>query len=375
MNSKLSILNPKKSTTDHKVIVGLSGGVDSAVSALLLQQHGWNVEALFMKNWEEDDDDEHCTAAEDLAHARQIAEILDIPLHTVNFSYEYWNSVFSYFLDEYRAGRTPNPDVMCNKEIKFKAFIDHARSLGASRIATGHYADVQYKDNSYRLLQAKDSLKDQTYFLYLLNQKQLACTLFPLADIYKSEVRDIAKQHNFPCHDRKDSTGICFIGERNFARFIDSYITTEEGDILDTDGIVIGRHKGCWHATIGQRQGLGIGGIKGKNDGAWYVVDKDINRNTITVVQGKNHPLLFQSEIRIGNINWISGAVQDNECVGCRIRHRQAIQSCRVRREENGSYLSIVFEEPQRAATAGQSAVLYRERECIGGGVIHSAKA
>ena len=358
----------------NKIIVGLSGGVDSAVSALLLQQQGWHVEALFMKNWEEDDD-KNCAAAEDLAHARNIAEILDIPLNTVNFSHEYWDSVFTHFLNEYRAGRTPNPDIVCNKEIKFKAFIDYAQTLGATRIAMGHYADVQYENNSYRLLQAKDQSKDQTYFLYTLNQQQLACTLFPLANLHKSEVRKIAKQHNFLCHDRKDSTGICFIGERNFNSFLARYIPTEEGDILDLDGNRLGRHKGCWHATIGQRHGLGIGGIKGKNSGAWYVVAKDINRNTLTVVQDKNHPLLFQSEIRIANTNWINAMARDGESLQCRIRHGQPIQQCRIRFEKNKSHLSIHFACPQRAVAMGQSAVLYQGRECLGGGIIYAAKA
>ena len=357
-----------------KIIVGLSGGVDSAVSALLLQQQGWSVEALFMKNWE-DDDDEHCAAAEDLTQAKHITKILDIPLHTVNFAYEYWDSVFTYFLNEYRAGRTPNPDIVCNKEIKFKAFIDYAHTLGAKRIAMGHYAGVQHDNNNHRLLQAKDQNKDQTYFLYTLSQEQLACTSFPLAQLHKSEVREIAKQHNFPCHDRKDSTGICFIGERNFARFISRYIPTEEGDILDIDGNKLGRHKGCWYATIGQRQGLGIGGIKGKNGGAWYVVAKDIDDNTLTVVQDKNHPLLFRSEIHIANLNWINNTPQDDECLECRIRHGQALQKCRVYSEENKSYLSVCFEQPQRAVAAGQSAVLYRGNECLGGGIIFEARA
>ena len=371
MDSKISAQDSK---ITNKIIVGLSGGVDSAVSALLLQQQGWHVEALFMKNWEEDDD-KNCAAAEDLVHAQNIAKILDIPLHTVNFSHEYWDSVFTYFLNEYRAGRTPNPDIVCNKEIKFKAFIDYVQVLGATRIAMGHYADVRYGNNSYRLLQAKDQSKDQTYFLYALNQQQLACTLFPLANLHKSEVRKIAKQHNFPCHDRKDSTGICFIGERNFNRFLARYIPTKEGDILDLDGNRLGHHKGCWHATIGQRHGLGIGGIKGKNGGAWYVVAKDINRNILTVVQDKNHPLLFQSELHIVNPNWINNAPPDDECLECRIRHGQALQKCRVHFKENKSYLSVYFEQPQRAVAAGQSAVLYRGRECIGGGIILETKA
>ena len=357
-----------------KIIVGLSGGVDSAVSALLLQQQGWNVETLFMKNWE-DDDNEYCAAAEDLAQAKQIAKILDVPLHTVNFAYEYWDSVFTYFLNEYRAGRTPNPDIVCNKEIKFKAFIDYARALGSMHIATGHYAGVQHDNNNHHLLQAKDQNKDQTYFLYALSKEQLACTSFPLASLHKSEVREIAKQHNFPCHDRKDSTGICFIGERNFARFISRYIPTQEGHILDIDGNKLGCHKGCWQATIGQRQGLGIGGVKGKNGGAWYVVAKNIDDNTLTVVQDKNHPLLFRSELYIADLNWINNTPQDNECLECRIRHGQVLQKCRVCFKENKSHLSVYFEQPQRAVAAGQSAVFYRGNECIGGGIIIESKA
>ncbi len=356
-----------------KIIVGLSGGVDSAVGALLLQQQGWCVEALFMKNWEEEDD-EHCAAAEDLVQVRHITDILDIPLHTVNFAAEYWDSVFTYFLDEYRAGRTPNPDIACNKEIKFKAFIDYAHTFGATYIAMGHYAEVQHNDNNHRLLRAKDQSKDQTYFLYTLSREQLSHAIFPLANLHKSEVRKIAKQHNFPCHDRKDSTGICFIGERNFARFLARYIPAEAGDILDTDGNRLGRHKGCWQATIGQRHGLGIGGVKGGNGGAWYVVAKDTDRNTLTVVQNKNHPLLFRSEIDIADINWINDAPQEDECLECRIRHGQVLQKCRIHFGENKSYLSIHFEQPQRAVATGQSAVLYRGRECIGGGIIYRAR-
>ena len=374
MNSKLSLQKPQKNPRRNKVIIGLSGGVDSAVSALLLRQQDWDIEALFMKNWEEDDN-EKCAAKEDLAHAQSVAEILDIPLHTVNFSHEYWDSVFTYFLKEYRAGRTPNPDIVCNKEIKFKAFIAHARTLDANYIAMGHYACVQHKNAGSRLLKAKDQNKDQSYFLYSLNQEQLACTLFPLANLYKSEVRNIAKQHHFPCHDRKDSTGICFIGERKFAQFLSRYIPSEEGDILDIRGNVVGRHKGFWHATIGQRHGLGIGGIKGENSGAWYVIDKNINNNTLTVVQDKNHPSLFRSKIHIANINWINKAPQDGESLECRIRHRQAMQKCTIHFEDNESRLSISFEQPQRAVALGQSAVLYRQNECIGGGIIQSAKA
>ena len=374
MNSKLFLQKPQKNPRRNKVIIGLSGGVDSAVSALLLRQQDWDIEALFMKNWEEDDN-EKCAAKEDLAHAQSVAEILDIPLHTVNFSHEYWDSVFTYFLKEYRTGRTPNPDIVCNKEIKFKAFIAHARTLGANYIAMGHYACVQHKNAGSRLLKAKDQNKDQSYFLYSLNQEQLACTLFPLANLYKSEVRNIAKQHHFPCHDRKDSTGICFIGERKFAQFLSRYIPSEEGDILDIRGNVVGRHKGFWHATIGQRHGLGIGGIKGENSGAWYVMDKNINNNTLTVVQDKNHPSLFRSKIHIANINWINKAPQDGESLECRIRHRQAMQRCTIHFEDNESRLSISFEQPQRAVALGQSAVLYRQNECIGGGIIQSAKA
>lgn len=354
-----------------KIIVGLSGGVDSAVSALLLKQNSWDVEALFMKNWDEDDTDE-CHAAEDLTQAQRTADILDIPLHTVNFSSEYWNSVFTHFLSEYHSGRTPNPDVLCNKEIKFKAFMDHAKTLGAQYIATGHYADIESSADGYHLIQSHDQDKDQTYFLYLLEQKRLAHTIFPVAHLYKREVRQLAKQYKFPCHDRKDSSGICFIGERRFSNFLAQYLPQHEGDIIDEHGRVIGKHSGCWYATIGQRRGLGIGGTKSGTSKPWYVVEKDIERNTLTVVQNANHPLLFHSKLQACDIHWINQLAKESESLECRIRHRQPLQKCTIRFVGDQDII-IDFEQPQRAISPGQSAVLYRQRECIGGGIIKTA--
>ena len=365
-----------------KTIVGLSGGVDSAVCALLLKREGRHVEALFMKNWDEDDN-ERCQAAQDLDSARRTADALGVALHTVNFSAEYWERVFCRFIDEYRRGRTPNPDVLCNREIKFKTFVEHARALGATTIATGHYAGIERQNGgarahgspkSLKLLKGADATKDQSYFLHTLDQESLAQALFPLAELHKSEVRKTAEQHGLGCHDRKDSTGICFIGERKFQQFLSRYLHPEDGAIVDENGREIGRHRGCWYYTIGQRKGLGIGGISGTGrteGGAWYVASKDVRANTLTVVQGERHPLLLRQHLRTGAPHWINPerpAMRD-EGLACKIRYRQADQSCIITRLDKNA-LEVRFEQPQRAVTPGQSIVFYRGRECIGGAVI-----
>ncbi|MCB1789411.1 MAG: tRNA 2-thiouridine(34) synthase MnmA [Gammaproteobacteria bacterium] len=353
-----------------KVIVGLSGGVDSSVAALRLLEQGYDVEALFMKNWEEDDDADHCSAAEDLADARAVAERLGIRLHTVNFATEYWDRVFAYFLDEYRAGRTPNPDVLCNREIKFKAFLDYALDLGAERIATGHYADVACDASaSCRLLCAQDDTKDQTYFLYMLGQHALRHTLFPLATLRKNEVRELARAAGFPNHKKKDSTGVCFIGERRFSTFLARFLPANPGDIVTVDGQQIGRHQGLMYYTLGQRQGLGIGGVAGAPDEPWYVVDKDLSANTLIVAQGHDHPRLYRSTLSARQLHWVSGqAPASGSRLRARCRHRQPLQDCTV--EIAGDTLLVRFDEAQRALTPGQSVVLYHARECLGGGII-----
>lgn len=356
-----------------KVMVGLSGGVDSAVAALLLKEQGWRVEGLFMKNWEEDDSAEYCSAAEDLADARQVAETLDIPLHTVNFSAEYWDRVFSYFLEEYRAGRTPNPDVLCNREIKFRAFLDHALELGAERIATGHYARVAEVAGRYRLRLSEDGDKDQTYFLYMLGQAQLSRALFPLGEITKSRVRELARESRFANHGKKDSTGICFIGERRFRDFLQRYLPAAPGVIVTPDGEAVGEHIGLMYYTLGQRKGLGIGGRKGAAEGSWYVVEKDLEGNRLIVAQQHDHPLLLKQGLTAGDLHWVDGEFGHGLPFACRmrLRHRQPLQPCRVTALEDGR-MRVRFERPQRAVTPGQSVVLYHGDDCLGGGAIIS---
>src|SRR5690554_2857955 len=279
--------------SETRVIVGMSGGVDSSVAAWLLIQQGYQVEGLFMKNWEEDDDTEYCTAKPDLADAQAVCDRLGILLHTANFAAEYWDNVFEHFLHEYRAGRTPNPDILCNREIKFKAFLDYASELGADFIATGHYARVRSEDSNTWLIKGRDSNKDQSYFLSAVPEQSLARSLFPVGELEKSEVRALAAEQGFVTHDKKDSTGICFIGERKFKDFLQRYLAAQPGDIETVDGEVIGRHSGLMYHTHGQRQGLGIGGLAGYSDAPWYVVDKDLPRNVLIVAQGTDHPSLF----------------------------------------------------------------------------------
>jgi len=354
-----------------KVVVGLSGGVDSAVAALLLKRAGHEVIGLFMKNWEDDDDDEHCSTREDLIDAVSVAEKIGIDVEAVNFAAEYRERVFASFLAEYRAGRTPNPDVLCNAEIKFKAFLDHAMSLGADRIATGHYARVEERDGAFVLLKGLDPGKDQSYFLHRLTQAQLARSLFPVGHLHKSEVRHIAREAGLPNHAKKDSTGICFIGERPFREFLSRYLPREPGPIVTPEGESVGEHVGLMYYTIGQRQGLGIGGRREGGGEPWYVAGKDPAENTLTVVQGHDHPLLRRRKLSAADASWIAGiAPQANELdYGAKTRYRQPDSACRMSALGADAF-ELDFAEPQWAVTPGQSAVVYRGEVCLGGGVI-----
>ena len=350
------------------ILIGLSGGVDSAVAAWMLREQGLAVEAVFMKNWEEDDTDEYCAAATDLADAEAICQHLDMPLRTVNFATEYWDQVFAVFLAEYSAGRTPNPDILCNREIKFRAFLDYARDLGVTRIATGHYAGNRRRGIHAELLQAQDPDKDQTYFLHTLDQEQIAATLFPLHAMTKNETREQARRLGLPVHDKKDSTGICFIGERRFQDFLARYLPEQPGPVLDTDGHEVGQHSGVAFQTIGQRTGLGIGGITGRAEGPWYVVGKDIADNRVIVTQNRDHPLLNVYTLEIDTPHWIAGTPPDADGLKARIRHRQPLQDCRLESADNR--FRVHFEAAQWAPAPGQSAVFYQGETCLGGGVI-----
>ena len=358
---------------NEHIVVGISGGVDSSVAALKLLEAGHQVTGVFMKNWEEDDDAEYCAAAEDLAVATEVCKVLGIPLRTVNFASEYWDRVFQYFLDEYKAGRTPNPDVMCNKEIKFKAFLDFALDLGANRIATGHYARVEQRDDSYHLLRGIDNDKDQSYFLYTLGQAELSRSLFPLGEIEKPEVRRIAEQSGLPNYARKDSTGICFIGERRFKDFLSRYLPAQPGEIRSLDDeSVLGQHDGLMYHTLGQRQGLGIGGA----GDAWYVARKDLKRNILYVVQGQEHPALYSPALVADTLYWTQDTAPafPLNC-SAKTRYRQPDQACTVRAQDPEQSIEVTFERAQRAITPGQSVVLYNGDECLGGGVIHQSLA
>jgi tRNA-specific 2-thiouridylase len=355
-----------------QVFIGLSGGVDSAVAALLLKQAGHRLTAVFMKNWDEDDEAGHCPAEADLADARAVCARLEIELQTVSFSAEYWNRVFSYFLEEYQAGRTPNPDITCNSEIKFRAFLDHALAGGADVIATGHYAQID-NNGATRLLRGLDHNKDQSYFLHRLDQSQLKKSLFPIGHLEKSAVREIATRAGFSNHDKKDSTGICFIGERKFSDFLARYLPGQPGEIRTLDDALIGEHRGLVFYTIGQRQGLGIGGRKDTPAAPWYVVDKDMERNILRVVQGVDHPALFKRRLQASQLHWIAGQLpaMPLSC-SARIRYRQSDQPCRVDIAASGQTL-VEFEQPQRAITPGQSVVFYDGEVCLGGGIIDAA--
>ncbi len=350
-----------------KIIVGLSGGVDSSVAALMLLEQGYEVEALFMKNWDEDDKDGHCTAEQDLSDAQKVADKLGIKLHSINFSADYWEDVFEHFLQEHKKGRTPNPDVLCNQKIKFKVFLEHALSLGADKIATGHYARITQDNGEYQLRAGLDDNKDQSYFLHLLNQNQLSKSLFPLGEISKTDVRALAKKHDLITADKKDSTGICFIGERNFSQFLQTYLPKQPGDIVDERGNFIKHHQGLAFYTIGQRKGLEIGGGFSDSPEPWFVADKRIDANELLVVQG-DHPLLYHQTLTTSNLHWIG--TQPDLPLDCqaKIRYRQASQNCRV--ISHGDSLKVIFELPQRAITPGQSVVFYQADICLGGAII-----
>lgn len=367
----------------QRVVVGLSGGVDSAVSAWLLKQQGYEVIGIFMKNWEDDDDSEYCSSRQDFLDAASVADVIGIDMEHVNFAAEYKDRVFAEFLREYQAGRTPNPDILCNAEIKFKAFLDHAMRLGADKIATGHYCRVRLNGTTgqYELLKGLDPLKDQSYFLHRLNQNQLRNTLFPVGELPKTEVRRIAAEIGLPNAKKKDSTGICFIGERPFREFLNRYIQKEPGPIRDDQGRVVGQHVGLSFYTLGQRQGLGIGGVKtqgaqkgGGEHAPWFVARKDVAHNTLWVVQGHDHPWLQSPQLQALDASWVAGSAPALGRYGAKTRYRQADAACVLAPNGEGAF-ALAFNEPQWAVTPGQSAVLYDGEVCLGGGVIHAATA
>jgi tRNA-uridine 2-sulfurtransferase len=360
---------------DHKsrIVVGLSGGVDSAVTAWLLKQQGHEVVGIFMKNWEDDDNSEYCSSNIDFVDAAAVADVIGIEIEHVNFAADYKDRVFAEFLREYQAGRTPNPDVLCNAEIKFKAFLDHALRLGAEKIATGHYARVRERDGRFELLKGLDPAKDQSYFLHRLNQAQLSKTLFPVGELAKTEVRRIAAEIGLPNAKKKDSTGICFIGERPFREFLNRYLSHEPGPMLDERGREVGRHVGLSFYTLGQRQGLGIGGVKsgGGEHAPWFVARKELDRNVLRVVQGHDHPWLLSGALTADDTSWVAGMPPPPGPLAAKTRYRQPDAACRFSRAEGG--FSLAFDEAQWAVTPGQSAVLYDGEVCLGGGVIAGA--
>ncbi len=356
----------------ERVIVGMSGGVDSSVAAWLLKQQGFEVVGVFMKNWEDDDTEEYCTSRVDLVDAAAVADVIGIELEAVNFAAEYRERVFAHFLREYEAGRTPNPDVLCNSEIKFRAFLDHARTLGADRIATGHYARLVRDGDRVMLAKAQDATKDQSYFLHRLTQEQLAPVLFPLGEMAKRDVRAIAKREGIPTWAKKDSTGICFIGERPFRDFLARYLPRTPGPIETPDGTRLGQHHGLAYHTLGQRQGLRIGGAKGAAELPWFVARKDMARNALVVVQGHDHPALSRSVVDAQDMHWVAGAPPPSSVLahlGAKTRYRMPDASCRVELVE-GNRARAAFVAPQWAPTPGQYLVLYDGEICLGGGVI-----
>ena len=360
--------NPSPST----VIVGMSGGVDSSVAALLLRDQGYRVEGLFMKNWDEDDGTDYCTAKEDLADAQAVAASLGIKLHSANFAAEYWDGVFEHFLAEYESGRTPNPDILCNREIKFRAFLDYATELGADFIATGHYVRRDESGERTALLKGLDPDKDQSYFLHQVGHRELSRSLFPVGDLAKPEVRKIAEQAGLTTARKKDSTGICFIGERRFKDFLQQYLPAQPGVIEDINGQALGEHQGLMYHTIGQRQGLGIGGLADRNAAPWYVVEKHVERNVLIVAQGNDHPRLYKHSLHASTLFWISEQAPafPLQCTA-KVRYRQPDQNCVVTKTASG--FLVEFDVPQRAITPGQSVVFYHNDNCMGGGIIEGA--
>jgi len=353
------------------IIVGMSGGVDSSIAAYLLKKAGHHVQGVFMKNWEEDDTDTYCPAAQDMEDAQHVCDQLDIPLELVNFADQYWERVFAHCLDEYRLGRTPNPDILCNKEIKFHAFLNYAKQRGADYIATGHYVRTLENKDGVKLQKAHDPQKDQSYFLYALNESQISQCLFPIGHLLKSQVRTIAAEMGFKNHAKKDSTGICFIGERKFKHFLNEYLPARPGNIENIDGEILGKHDGLMFYTIGQRQGLQIGGQKGKNESPWYVAEKDVIRNVLIVVQGEEHPALFKQTLTVNDIHWINRAPDLACALTAKTRYRQADQACTLEKNAENNF-RVTFVKPQRAITPGQSIVFYQDDVCLGGGIIEN---
>ena len=360
------------------VVVGMSGGVDSSVAALLLKQQGYKVVGLFMKNWEDDDDSEYCSTRQDLIDVAAVCDVIGMDLEVVNFAAEYKDRVFAEFLREYEAGRTPNPDVLCNAEIKFKAFLDHAMKLGAEKIATGHYAQVREFQDKFQLLKAEDGTKDQSYFLHRLQQHQLARTLFPVGHLYKRDVRRMAEEAGLPNFAKKDSTGICFIGERPFREFLSRYLPAQPGEIRTLEGKLVGHHQGLMYHTLGQRKGLGIGGVKGADEAgehdAWYVAGKDMAANVLQVVQGHEHPALLRDAVEVMDLSWVAGGEATDRphthwVYTAKTRYRAPDAPCEID-SLTADRMEVKFASPQWAVTPGQSVVVYESRVCLGGGVI-----
>jgi tRNA-uridine 2-sulfurtransferase len=355
---------------NKRVAVGISGGVDSAVCAHLLKSQGFEVIGIFMQNWEANNDDPYCTATQDLQDAKNVCEHLGIEFHSVNFAKEYWDKVFQYCLDEFSAGRTPNPDIWCNKEIKFKVFLKYAQTFNIDYLATGHYAKIQKNElNEYEMHKASDTNKDQTYFLYTLGQNELSKALFPLAEYSKPKIREIAKQINLPNASKKDSTGICFIGERRFKSFLQEFILGKPGKIVSTENNVLGKHDGLMYYTLGQRKGLHIGGVKGEPENAWYVVDKDLENNELIVAAGDKHPRLMSSALICNDPHWVMTEPDLPLTCFAKTRYRQPDQACTVTKIDNDEY-RVTFTDQQRAITPGQAIVFYQGTRCLGGATI-----